>query len=256
MRLRAAAPALKKRERGPFKRKQVKVAGKRRFVRSDASPYTVKPALQNAVIDQIEHLIRKHPLAQRTDKYTLLEIVNRLLQKYIRLPRPEKVRSHLIFAMFVKPSSRVRPGLRAPCHEWQGAFERGLPVLTTTNSIAGTRLKVDARKYIIENPAQGKRRNFRTIPHNMCNNPACVNPRHIVMLRKNPDSHVGENHPRAKYTDKDIKKLVREYNAGATAKVLAKKWGMSLTYVEQVMRKERREEATQGMTIRGRFGEY
>lgn len=228
----------------------------RRGYLRDRSPYTARPGLQNIVIGQLEKIIRKQPRAQRTDKYTLFEIADRLLEKQLGFPRPMKLRSHMVFDMFVKSAPRLRPGIKSPCKEWQGAFKNGLPVLTTVNAIAGHRLVVDARKYILQNPAKGKRRNFRTIPHNLCNNPACVNPQHIVTVRKNPLRHVGENHPRAKYSDSVIRKVVAEYNKGKTAKQLAKKWGMSLTYVEQVMRKERREEATEGLRIRGRFGEH
>lgn len=230
--------------------------GARRGYLGDRSPYSASPSLQNTVISQLEKLIRKQPQAQRTDKYTLMEIVDRLLEKQIGYPRPLKLRSHMVFDMFVKSAPRIRNGVKSACREWQGAFKGGVPVLTTTNAIEGKRLLVDARKYILQNPAKGKRRNFRTIPHNLCNNPACVNPQHIVTVLKNPLSHVGENHPRAKYSDQVIRKVVAEYNKGATAKQLAKKWGMSLTYVEQVMRKERREEATEGLKIRGRFGDY
>jgi hypothetical protein len=257
MRIRSAAP---KRANASAEKKRAwsrRPASKNpRFFRSDSSPYTLKPGLQRVNIELIEKIIRKSPQKYRTDKLTLLEIADRILQKEIGMPRPAKLKAYMMFGMFVKNSGRVRSGVNTVCHDWQGATKAGSPVLTTVNAIHGHRLVVDARKYIVENPIKGKRRNFRSRPHNLCGNVLCVNPRHIEMRGLPQEMKSGENHARAKYTDKLVRKVALEYNRGATAKQLAKKYGMSLTYVEQVMRKERRTLATDGLTIRGRFGKW
>lgn len=240
------------------RRSYVKVrggAGKaRKLVRSDASPYTIRPGLEKENVQLIEKLIRKSPNSYRTDKLTLMEIADRILEKEIGMPRPPGLRAHTVFEMFTRDGGRVRSGVKTVCHEWRGAVKSGVPVLTTVNAIHGHRLQVDARKYILENPPKGKRRNFRTTPGNLCGNPLCVNPKHIEMQGKDPALITGENHGRAKFTDKEIQRWVREYNAGATARELSKKYDVVMTYVEQIMRKEKRTEATEGMTIRGRFG--
>ncbi|MFO1526676.1 MAG: hypothetical protein U1F16_11985 [Turneriella sp.] len=238
-------------------RKAIKRATKRArrgYVRPDASPYTLKPRLQREVIEKLAKLIDQQGPKLNTDRYTLLEIVDRLLRRYIRVPRPASLRAHMVFSMFVRPGGRIRSGVSTECHEWRGSYRAGFPVVTTVNSQSGERLMVDARKHIILNPPNGKRRNLRTIPENKCGNERCVNPKHITMVLSNPLSHQGENHPRSKFTDKDIVRMVKEYNAGATAKQISKKWGMILPYVEQIMRKEKRTEATAGLRIRGRFG--
>lgn len=238
-------------------KKNGRTGGKsRRFLRRDASPYTLKPSLARENMARLEREIRKSPGKYRTDRLTLLEVADRILENEIGMPRPPQLRAHHIFDMFVRKSSRPRQGVSGFCLEWRGSYKAAGPVVTTVNSIHGHRLVVDARKYVLENPAKGKRRNFRSSPHNLCGNARCVNPRHIEMRGLPHELKSGENHGRAKFTDKDIVKLVKEYNAGATAKQLAKKYKMSLSYVEQVMRKERRTEATEGMTIRGRFGKY
>ena len=245
--------------RGP-RRSYVKVQGgsrdgkARALVRSDASPYTIRPGLEKENIQLIEKLIRKSPASYRTDKLTLMEIADRVLEKEIQMPRPPNLRAHTIFEMFTRDGGRVRSNVKTVCHEWKGAVKGGIPILTTVNAIHGHRLQVDARKYILENPPQGKRRNFRTTAHNLCGNPLCVNPKHIEMQGKDPALIKGENHGRAKFSDKEIQRWVREYNAGATAKEISKKYKVVMTYVEQIMRKEKRSEATEGMTIRGRFG--
>ncbi len=257
MRIRPAAP---RRTGAPAAKKRIVsrkfVKKNRRFFRSDSSPYTLKPGLQRVNIELMQKLIRKAPGKYKTDKLTLLEIADRILQKEIGMPRPAKLRAHTVFDMFVKVGSRVRPGVKTACHDWQGATKGGAPALTTVNAIHGHRLVVDARKYVVENPPNGKRRNFRSKPFNLCGNGMCVNPRHIEMRGMPQEMKSGENHARAKYSDKLVRKVAVEYNKGATAKQLAKKYGMSLTYVEQVMRKERRTKATDGITIRGRFGEW
>lgn len=230
----------------------VKVQG--RLVRRDASPYALKPGLEKENIKLIEKAIRKSPGNYRTDKYTLLEIADKVLEKEIGMPRPGTLKAYMVFKMFTRDGSRVRSGVKTVCHEWRGAVKGGVPVLTTVNSIHGHRLQVDARKYILENPPLGKRRNFRTTPANLCNNPLCVNPKHIEMQGLDPALKTGENHGRAIYSDKEIQRWVREYNAGATAKELSKKYKVIVTYIEQIMRKEKRTQATEGMTIRGRFG--
>jgi|GEM_PF-3117424 len=241
----------------PKRRPLVKVQGGSKagkFVRRDASPYSIKPGLEKENIKLIEKAIRKSPQSYRTDKFTLLEIADRVLEKEIGMPRPASLKAYMIFKMFTRDGGRVRSGVKTVCHEWRGAVKGGIPVLTTVNSIQGHRLQVDARKYVVENPPLGKRRNFRTTPANLCGNALCVNPKHIEMQGLDPALKTGENHGRAIYSDKDIQRWVREYNAGATAKELSKKYKVVMTYVEQIMRKEKRTQATEGMTIRGRFG--
>ncbi len=223
-------------------------------VRTDLSPYSARPALQKVNIEKIAVFLRRFPEKFSTARYTLLEIADRILEKEVQMPRPAKLKAHMVFMMLVKKPSRIRAGVTGACFEWQGAFRGGYPTVTTVNAQRGDRLNVDARKYIMENPAQGKRRNFRTIPQNACKNDKCVNPRHVRMVPLNPDSHQGENHPRSKFTDRQVVKMVNEYNSGSTAKEIAHKYDIQLTYVEQIMRKEKRTEATQGMKIRGRFG--
>lgn len=224
--------------------------------RRDRSPYSKTPGLTKVVMGQLDAIIRKNVNIYKTDKLTLLEIADKVLENKIHAPRPTTLRAHHIFAMFTKKSTRLRSGVATACIEWQGAFRGGIPVVTTVNAQAGKRIITDARTYILQNPPSGERRNFRSKPHNTCGNASCVNTRHIELRGMERELKSGENHGRAKYTNKDIVKLVKEYNAGATAKVLAKKWGMSLTYVEQVMRKERRTEVTHSMKIRGRFKTY
>ena len=250
--------AFEHKERRAKSKRAAGAGGKRksRVSRRDASPYTAKPSLARENMARLEREIRKSPGKYRTDRLTLLEVADRILQNEIGMPRPPQLRAHHVFDMFLRKSSRSRAGVSGFCMEWQGSYKASAPVVTTVNSIHGHRLVVDARKYVLENPVKGKRRNFRSNAYNRCGNPRCVNPRHIEMRGLPRELKSGENHGRAKFTDKDIVKLVKEYNAGATAKQLAKKYKMSLSYVEQVMRKERRTEATEGMTIRGRFGKY
>jgi hypothetical protein len=222
--------------------------------RKPDSPYTREPRLQNINIAAIEKYISRNYKKLRTDKWTFLEIADIILAKEIGMPRPAKLKAHMMFAMFVKRGGRVRSGVKTPCHQWMGSLHKGAAAVTTINSHEKRRIIVDARKYIMENPPRGKRRNFRSIPMNLCGNDLCVNPQHIRMVPRNPLRHQGENHPRSKYNDKAVVKMVKEYNAGASAKEVARKYDISLTYVEQIVRKEKRTQATEGMTIRGRFG--
>ncbi len=219
-----------------------------------ASPYTRQPGLQKEAIEAVRAELRKNPQAYRTDKLTLLEIAEKILHGKLRLPRPATLRAHHIFFMLTRPENRKRKGVTGACLVWQGSVKGGAPTVTTLNSQQGRRLQVDARRYIIENPPKGRRRSLRTIPENLCGNPLCVNVRHIRMVPKNPLSHQGQNHPRSKFTDQVIVRMVRDYNAGMTSREVGKKYGMHWTYVEQIMRKEKRTEATAGLTIRGRFG--
>jgi len=204
----------------------------------------------------LEQYIRRNATKLGTDKYTLTEIANRVLDSLVQMPRPERLRAHMLFGFFTKRTNRLRAGQKTPCIEWQGAMRRGVPVLTTVAAQAGERHLVDARKYILENPAKGPRRNFRSKPFSLCGNSRCVNPRHIEMRGLAREEKSGENHARAKFSDALLRKVAREYNAGATAKELSKKYDIVLAYVEQIMRKEKRTEATEGMTIRGRFRSY
>lgn len=222
--------------------------------RNDRSPYTTRPSLQKVNIDIIAAFLRRFPQKFSTARLTLLEIADKVLEKEVQMPRPAKLKAHMVFEMLTRSGGRARAGVTGACTEWRGAYKGGYPVVTTVNAQQGHRLNVDARKYILENPPRGRRRNFRTIPQNLCGNDKCVNARHIRMVPLNPDSHQGENHPRSKFTDKDVVRMVKEYNAGSTAREIAKKYDIQLTYVEQIMRKEKRTEATEGLRIRGRFG--
>ena len=219
-----------------------------------ASPYSRQPGLQKEAIEAVRTELRKNPQAYRTDKLTLLEIAEKILGGKLGLPRPARLRAHHIFFMFTRPEGRQRAGVTGACLVWKGAVKGGAPTVTTVNSQERRRLQVDARTYIIENPPKGRRRRLRTIPENLCGNPLCVNVRHVRMVPKNPLSHQGQNHPRSKFTDQLIVRMVRDYNAGMTSREVGDKYGMHWTYVEQIMRKEKRTEATEGLTIRGRFG--
>lgn len=227
---------------------------KKRSPQRPRAPYMKEPRLETQVIADLSKKIREKPKKFRTDRATLFEIADSVLSQELKMPRPQKLKAHDVFTMFwtVRKPSKKTQG--SPCHEWQGSVLKGAPVLTTLQSQAKRHVLVDARKYIVENPAAGKRRNFRTVPENMCGNPFCVNTKHIRMVRKNPLSHQGENHPRAKFSDSEIRRMVKEYNAGKSAKEVAEKWGIHTTYVNQIMEKKKRTEATQGLKIRGRFG--
>jgi hypothetical protein len=249
MRIRSARRPEKKSSKAGSARRRKAVR-----VRNDLSPYSAKPSLQKVNIDIIAGFLRRYPQKFSTAKLTLLEVADRILAREVQMPRPARLKAHMVFEMLARPSGRVRAGVTGACLEWRGAYKGGFPIVTTVNAQQGNRLNVDARKYILENPARGKRRNFRTIPQNICGNEKCVNPRHIRMVPINPDSHQGENHPRSKFTDKQVVKMVKEYNAGSTAREIARKYDIQLTYVEQIMRKEKRTEATEGLKIRGRFG--
>ncbi|GAB4431473.1 MAG: hypothetical protein OHK0011_14310 [Turneriella sp.] len=226
----------------------------RRRLRSDRSPYSARPGLRREIVSALAREIRSHPQHYRTDKYTLLEIADMILEKKLGVPRPGILRAHHIFSMFTKREGRQRKNVTGSCTLWRGSAKGGAPVVTTVNAQALERLTVDARKYIVENPPRGRRRRLRTIPENICGNPLCVNPRHVRFVPSNPLSHQGQNHPRSKFTDKDIVRMVRDYNAGMTSREVGDKYGMHWTYVEQIMRKEKRTEATAGLKIRGRFG--
>jgi hypothetical protein len=232
-----------RRRRGPQQRR-----------RRSASPYANQPGLQKEAVESVRAEIRRAPHQYRTDKFTLLEIAEKILRAKLGLPRPPQLRAHHIFFMFTRPENRQRKGVTGACLVWKGAVKGGAPTVTTVNSQQRRRLQVDARTYIIENPPKGRRRRLRTIPQNICGNPLCVNVRHIRMVLKNPLSHQGENHPRSKFTDQMIVRMVRDYNAGMTSREVGEKYGMHWIYVEQIMRKEKRTEATEGLTIRGRFG--
>lgn len=227
---------------------------KKRALRRPRAPYRKEPHLEKQVIADLSKKIREKPKKFRTDRATLFEIADSVLSEELKMPRPQKLKAHDVFTMFwtVRRPSKKTQG--SPCHEWQGSVLKGAPVLTTLQSQAKRHVLVDARKYIVENPAGGKRRNFRTVPENMCGNPFCVNTKHIRMVRKNPLSHQGENHPRAKFSDSQIVRMVKEFNAGKSAKEVAEKWGIHTTYVKQIMEKKKRTEATRGLKIRGRFG--
>ena len=232
-----------RRRRGPQQRR-----------RRSASPYASHPGLQKEVVESVRAEIRRAPQQYRTDKFTLLEIAEKILHAKLGLPRPAQLRAHHIFFMFTRAEGRQRKGVTGACLVWKGAVKGGAPTVTTVNSQERRRMQVDARTYIIENPPKGRRRRLRTIPQNICGNPLCVNVRHIRMVPKNPFSHQGQNHPRSKFTDQVIVRMVRDYNAGMTSREVGDKYGMHWTYVEQIMRKEKRTEATDGLTIRGRFG--
>ncbi|MFZ5631064.1 MAG: hypothetical protein ACOY5B_18155 [Spirochaetota bacterium] len=238
----APAPGKTKRRRAP------------RTGRRSASPYVVRPSLQKEAIEAVRKEIYKAPQRYRTDKLTLLEIAEKILQARLALPRPAQLRAHHIFFMFTRAEGRQRKGVTGACLVWKGAVRGGAPTVTTLNAQERRRMQVDARVYIIENPPKGRRRRLRTIPENLCGNPLCVNVRHVRMVPKNPLSHQGQNHPRSKFTDQVIVRMVRDYNAGMTSREVGDKYGMHWTYVEQIMRKEKRTEATEGLTIRGRFG--
>lgn len=222
--------------------------------RSSRSPYLKRPSLQKEVIEAIRAEIQRSPQRYRTDKFTLLEIAEKILHKKLRLPRPSQLRAHHVFFMFTRKEGRQRKDVTGACLVWKGAVKGGAPTVTTVNAQERRRMQVDARVYIIENPPKGKRRRLRTIPQNICGNPLCVNARHVRMVPKNPLSHQGENHPRSKFSDQLIVRMVRDYNSGKTSREVGAKYGIHWTYVEQIMRKEKRTEATQGLTIRGRFG--
>ena len=218
------------------------------------SPYTVKPALQKVVIRQLSDFIEKNRSRFRTDKHTLFEIVDEILTKEIHFPRPAELKAHTVFESFCRTDTRIRPGVKQPCHEWAGTYQKGIPVLSTLNAIHGHRLVVDARKYIIENPKSGKRRNLRSKPQNICGNPKCVNPAHIKMVGLEREEKVGENHGRAKFSDKHLLNFIREYNSGKTAKSLISKYGMTLQYAQMIVRKKARKDLTEKLKIRSRFG--
>lgn len=241
----APAPAQKSSAR------QKKIPKKRHYW---YSPYTGNSALQKQAMQTIRDEIRKSPESYRTDKFLLLEIADQILEKKLQLPRPPQLRAHDIFFMFTE--EKQRKGVSGTCLVWQGATKSQVPILTTFNAQEQKKLNVDARVYIIENPPRGARRRLRSIPQNTCGNPLCVNSRHIRMVPKNPQSHQGENHPRAKFSDQVIRKMVLDYNAGMTSREVAEKYGIHWTYVEQIMRKEKRTAATQGLKIRGRFSAH
>lgn len=221
--------------------------------RSD-SPYVLRPSLQKEAIEAVRAEIRKSPRHYRTDQWTLLEIAEKILHTQLELPRPAQLRAHHVFFMFTRAGGRQRKGVTGACLLWQGSVKGGSPTVTTLNAQQKRRMQIDARTYIIEHPPRGPRRRLRTIPTNLCDNPLCVNVRHISMVPKNPLSHQGQNHPRSKFTDKDIVRMVRDYNGGMTSREVGDKYGMHWTYVEQIMRKEKRTDATEGLHIRGRFG--
>lgn len=225
-----------------------------RINRRSDSPYVLRPSLQKEAIEAVRAEIRRSPQRYRTDKFTLLEIAEKILHTQLQLPRPAQLRAHHVFFMFTRTEGRQRKGVTGACFVWKGAVKGGAPTVTTLNAQEGRRLQVDARTYIIENPPKGRRRRLRTIPENSCGNPLCVNARHVRMVPKNPLSHQGQNHPRSKFTDQVIVRMVRDYNAGMTSREVGDKYGMHWTYVEQIMRKEKRTEATAGLKIRGRFG--
>jgi hypothetical protein len=225
-----------------------------RLKRRSDSPYVLRPSLQKEAIEAVRAEIRSSPQRYRTDKFTLPEIAEKILHTQLQLPRPAQLRAHHIYFMFTRPERRQRKGVTGNCLVWQGAVKGGAPTVTTVNAQARRRLQVDARTYIIENPPKGPRRRLRTVPQNVCGNPLCVNVRHVRMVPKNPLSHQGQNHPRSKFTDQVIVRMVRDYNAGMTSREVGDKYGIHPTYVEQIMRKEKRTEATKGLKIRGRFG--
>lgn len=210
--------------------------------------------LQREAVAALVKEIKKNPKRHPTDRLTLLEIAERFLSNEYGVTRPSSLRAYDVFRMFIRPSARQRQGVSGPCHLWQGAENKGKPVVTTINAQKRARLKTDARTYIIENPPKGRRRRLRTVPENICGNALCVNPRHVRLVSLNPLSHQGENHPRSKFSDRDIVRMVRDYNSGLTSREVGKKFKVHWTYVEQIMRKEKRTEATEGLTIRGRFG--
>ncbi|HRP70759.1 MAG TPA: hypothetical protein PLY93_14635 [Turneriella sp.] len=231
------------------------VQRKKRIYKS-SSPYIFDKALAARVEKQLVDELQKNVAQYRTDKWSLLEIADQILKDKIGIQRPPQLRAHRIFDAFVRIKKSRSTLVKGDCHEWRGTVKNSEPVITTLNSQSNKRIVVDTRKYILENPRQGKRRNFRSKPFNVCGNTLCVNPQHIEMRGKERAEKAGENHPRAKYPDSFFRKIAKEYNAGATAKELGEKYNIGYTYIEAVMRKEKRIDATEGMTIRGRFTTY
>ena len=79
----------------------------------------------------------------------------------------------------------------------------------------------------------------------ICDNPRCINPAHLIvgtqkdnindMLERGRNS-VGENRPLHKLTAEQVVSLRKDRQAGASCRVLAKRYGISPTTVSRISR--------------------
>jgi hypothetical protein len=83
-----------------------------------------------------------------------------------------------------------------------------------------------------------------------CDNPACVNPDHLVLgtnkdnmddkQRKGrgtpPPKMVGENHPQHKLTMRDVRLIRGEYKSGAPQVYIARKYGVTPQTINNIIR--------------------
>ncbi|HMY10933.1 MAG TPA: hypothetical protein PKC74_04890, partial [Turneriella sp.] len=118
-----------------------------RINRRSDSPYVLRPSLQKEAIEAVRAEIRRSPQRYRTDKFTLLEIAEKILHTQLQLPRPAQLRAHHVFFMFTRTEGRQRKGVTGACFVWKGAVKGGAPTVTTLNAQEGRRLQVDARTY-------------------------------------------------------------------------------------------------------------
>ena len=84
-----------------------------------------------------------------------------------------------------------------------------------------------------------------------CDNPACVRPDHLSegthsenikaaydRGRKHPPTFLGERHPQAKLTASDVREIRRRCKEGETRAALAAAYGMGLSQVSRIVRRE------------------
>lgn len=79
-----------------------------------------------------------------------------------------------------------------------------------------------------------------------CDNPSCVNPRHLFLgtlsdnqrdMARKKRSAIGERNPKAKITQRDVEIIRDTYAAGSTTQtVLAKKYGLAQSTVSMIIR--------------------
>lgn len=126
------------------------------------------------------------------------------------------------------------------CWEWIGAQRQGCGIINVRRQFARVpRLSAHIfNGFDLKSPL--------LICHK-CDNPSCFNPDHLFFgtHKNNTDDmiakgrmRVGEAHPRAKLKAADVLDIIKQYDNGASKKVIAARYGIHPTYVALLARRK------------------
>lgn len=133
--------------------------------------------------------------------------------------------------------SKVKVNNKSGCWEWTGTKRSGYGRLTIGSRVDGTRRSESAHRLSFS-LKYGRIPPEYEICH-ICDNPACINPKHLFLGKRQDNVNdrerkgrnivkIGEEQPRAKLTKKDVKnaRWERAYQ-GTTYQELAEKYGVN-----------------------------